>query len=122
MKKSDFIDKWIEIFGKELKQEYMNYNYLWEVFFIKPKEKFLSGLEATREFSKKDRKSALSIEMWFEDEVHEYDESYDNEIFNGEGTIPELFIVSKDWSWTYVCSHEDDDDENGPFFMYNENR
>ena len=33
----------------------------------------------------------------------------------------ELFIVSKDWSWTYVCSHEDDDDENGPFFMYNEN-
>ena len=61
--------------------------------------------------------------MWFEEETNEYDEKYyDDELFNQEGIIPELFVVSKDWSWTYVCSHEDDDAEHGPFFMYNEKR
>lgn len=33
MKKEYFIDKWTDVFGKELKQEYKDYNYLWEVFF-----------------------------------------------------------------------------------------
>ena len=121
MKKTDFIEKWIDIFGKELKNE--DYNYLWEAFFFKPKEKFLSGINAKKEFFKMDRKGALCIEMWFDDETQEYDvKYYDEEISNGEGIIPELFIVSKDWSWSYVCSHEDDDAENGPFFIYNENR
>lgn len=64
--------------------------------------------------------------MLFEEETNEYDEKhYDYVICSqgeDDGSIPELFIVSKDWSWTYFCSHEDDDDENGPFFMYNENR
>ena len=53
--------------------------------------------------------------MWFEEETNEYDEKYfDDVIFSqdeDEGSIPELFIVSKDWNWTYVCSHEDDNDE-----------
>lgn len=126
MKKVDFKDKWLNTFGKELLQEYKDYNYLWEVFFLKPKNIFLCGIEATKEFNKVDRKNAISIEMWFEEETNEYDEKhYDDVIFSqgeDEGSIPELFIVSKDWSWTYVCSHEDDNDENGPFFMYNENR
>ncbi len=33
MKKEDFKDKWVKTFGKELLQEYKDYNYLWEVFF-----------------------------------------------------------------------------------------
>ena len=64
--------------------------------------------------------------MWFEEETNEYDEKkYDDVIFSqdeDEGSIPESFIVSKDWSWTYVCSYEDDNDENGPSFMFDENR
>ena len=126
MKKADFKDKWLKTFGKELLQEHKNYNYLWEVFFFKSENKFLCGIEATKEFNKVDRKNAISIEMWFEEETNEYDEKhYDDVIFSqgeDEGSIPELFIVSKDWNWTYVGSHEDDNDENGPFFMYNENR
>lgn len=126
MNKTDFKDKWLNTFGKELLQENKYYHYLWEVFFLKPKNKFLCGIEATKEFYKVDRKNAISIEMWFEEETNEYDKKYyDNVIFNQEedkGIIPELFVVSKDWNWTYVCSHEDDDAENGPFFMYNENR
>lgn len=35
--KADFKDKWPNAFGKELLQEYKDYNYLWEVFFLKPK-------------------------------------------------------------------------------------
>ena len=125
MKKVDFKDKWLKTFGKELLQEEKNYNYLWEVFFLKSKSKFLCGIEATKEFSKVDRSNAISIEMWFEEETNEYDKKlYDAIIFSqdeDEGSLSEVFIVSKDWSWTYVCSHEDDDAENGPFFMYNEN-
>lgn len=38
--------------------------------------------------------------MWFEEETNEYDEkNYDDVIFSqdeDEGSIPELFIVSKD--------------------------
>lgn len=50
---------------------------------------------------------------------------YDDVIFSqdeDEGSILESSIVSKDWSWTYVCSYEDDNDENGPSFMFDENR
>ena len=125
MKKTEFIDKWLNTFGKELLQKYKDYNYLWEVFFLKSKNTFLCGIEATKEFHKVDRKNAISIEMLFEEVTNEYYEKYyDDVIFNQEGkvTIPELFVVSKDWSWTYVCSHEDDDAENGPFFMYINNR
>ena len=124
MNKTDFKDKWLNTFGKELLQENKYYHYLWEVFFFKSENKFLCGIEATKEFYKVDRKNAICIEMWFEEETNEYDEKYyDNELFNQEeGIIPELFVVSKDWSWTYVCSHEDDDAEHGPFFMYNEKR
>ena len=56
MKKADFKDKWLNTFGKELLQEYKDYNYLWEVFFLKPKNIFLCGIEATKEFNKVDRK------------------------------------------------------------------
>ena len=73
MKKADFKDKWLNTFGKELLQEYKDYNYLWEVFFLKPKNQFLCGIEATKEFNKVDRKNAISIEMWFEEETNEYD-------------------------------------------------
>ena len=73
MKKVDFKDKWLKTFGKELLQEEKNYNYLWEVFFLKSKSKFLYGIEATKEFSKVDRNNAISIEMWCEEETNEYD-------------------------------------------------
>ena len=36
-KKADFKDKWLNTFGKELLQEYKDYNYLCEVFFLKQK-------------------------------------------------------------------------------------
>ena len=39
MKIANFIEKWLNTFGKELLQEYKDYNYLWEVFFLKPKNK-----------------------------------------------------------------------------------
>ncbi len=48
--------------------------------------------------------------MWFEEETYEYDKKYyDSIIFSqnvDEGSLSEVFIVSKDWSWTYVYSHE----------------
>ena len=103
----------------------MEKNWYKNIKIIKSKSKFLCGIEATKEFSKVDRNNAISIEMWFEEETNEYDKKYyDPIIFSqdeDEGSLSEVFIVSKDWSWTYVCSHEDDDAENGPFFMYNEN-
>lgn len=71
MKKADFKDKWLNTFGKELLQEYKDYNYLWEVFFLKPKNIFLCGIKATKEFNKVDRKNAITIEMWFEEETNE---------------------------------------------------
>ena len=76
MKIANFIEKWLNTFGKELLQEYKDYNYLWEVFFLKSKNKFLCGVEATKEFSKVDRKNAISIEMMFEEETNEYDENF----------------------------------------------
>lgn len=117
MTKEKFINEWKNTFGKELSD---NYNYLWEVFYLKDKKDFLYGVAAKSEFGKIEKTDAICIQMFFDDNVTVFNEKEFDDIYdlNNEGIYPELFVVGKDWSWSYVCPHESNDDVDGPFFIY----
>lgn len=121
MTKKEFIEKWQNIFGKELAD---NYNYLWEVFYLKDKKDFSFGLAAKGEFRNVDKTDAICIQMWFDGNVTTFNENDFDDVYdlNDEGIIPELFVVGKDWSWSYICPHESNDGEDGPFFIYRKNQ
>ena len=121
MTKQEFIEKWKNIYGKELAD---NYHYLWEVFYFKDKSDFLFGSAAKEEFRNVDKTDAICIQMWFDDDVKLFNENDFDDVYdlNDEGIIPELFVVGKDWSWSYIWPHESNDGEDGPFFIYRKNQ
>lgn len=129
MTKNEFVDKFLEVFAKNISSEKLKYyhigkkkkDFLWNIFAANLIPN-LSGDLARIEFDSVDKTDAIEIQYdndfigMSDDETvalsnkHMYAENIDN-----SGML-EFYVIGKDFSWCYVITHEGD--LCGPFFCY----
>lgn len=121
MSKQKFINQWLRHFAKNITKEkrsrYVNNQYIWHIFswnLLEP-ESFLTGDDARSAYDNVDKSDCLFCDMFGPNGVtdqllDEYSSS--KEI---DSKITELYVISSDYSWTYIKTHEND--LCGPYFM-----
>ena len=120
MTKQEFYDIWLSKFGSDIPKAKINKyvektgNYIWHIFSwgLIPEEKYYSGNRAKIEYDSIDKSGAWYIE-WFEDDrahqiIPKLKTAKDLDEFI------EIYVMAKDFSWTYIKTHED---SCGPYFM-----
>ncbi|MBQ9806010.1 MAG: DUF4275 family protein [Clostridia bacterium] len=120
MTKNEFYEKWLEHFSIGIsKQDLKKYvvstgNYLWHVFSweLLEEKKFLVGDQAGAAYDKADKRGAIYIE-WFQDEKT-HDITWDLNTADALDNMVEVYVVARDFSWTYIKTHEG---MCGPYFM-----
>lgn len=77
----------------------------------------MSGNAARNAYNLADKTDAVSFELWYDEKPRPLPEQYDTaeKIESDDGTA-EIYIAAKDFSWTYVVTHETDWG-CGPYFM-----
>lgn len=120
MTKDEFYNKWFQAFASNLSEKKHNKylveygNYPWHLFSWKlvPNTSYLIGNDAREAYNKIKKDGALYIQP-FEDE---FAKPLPKEFGNSSALdkLTEIYIVSKDFSWTYIKTHEDD--WCGPYF------
>lgn len=121
MNRIEFEKKWLNTFIPSLTDKQYNdcfvEQYLWHIFSYEliPKENVLTGDMARKAYENINKENAIMIQIW-DDEVDERTTDLFDEYKNWEEIedVPELFIVDKDWKWTYVSTHENG--WCGPYF------
>ncbi len=116
----DFIEKWIRVFCKDCDKDKVNEhvreqgNLIWHTFSweLVAKEKYLEGEQARKEFDGISKKNAEFYVFYPEEErfVQDVKDSMDSIFFD---KFIEVYVVAKDYSWTYIKTHED---YFGPYF------
>lgn len=121
MDRTEFEKKWLNTFVPGLTDEQYNdcyvYQYLWHVFSYEliSNESVLTGDMARKAYDNIDKENAIMIQLW-DAETSEQTTKMSDKYKNWEQIedIPELYIVARDWSWTYVSTHENG--WCGPYF------
>ena len=122
MTRQEFIKAWIQHFAPYLnRKQYklLKDGYIWHLFSYEmiPKENFLVGEEACKAYDRIDKTGAIAS---FEEYLDKRGtESLEKEFFLSKDVVdyPELYIVGKDWSWTFISTHENFFENLGPYFM-----
>ena len=122
MKKEEFIRKWLNTFVPNMDEktykEITQNKYIWHVFSfgIIEKGKYLVGKKARNAFDLSDKTDAIVFQLWDE---KEYTKNMKEEFNSSKklDILPETYIVSSDFSWTYISTHENDSQGLGPYFM-----
>ncbi len=120
MDESQFRAMWLQIFAKDISQDDINKyvtstgNLIWHVFSwnLTDKKKYSVGEAAKSAFNKEDKEGALYLD-WFQDEPCKTI-TRDLDCAGAFDNFVEVYVVAKDWSWTYIKTHEPD---FGPYFM-----
>lgn len=89
-------------------------NYLWHVFSWKllDEKAFLIGDSARKAYDQTDKRNALYIEWFEDDETKNLTAKLNNA--NALDKMTEIYVVASDFSWTYIKTHES---MCGPYFM-----
>ena len=89
-------------------------NYIWHVFSWKllPEETYLVGDEARRAYDAADKKNAMYIDAFGDGVCKALDEKYEKAA--SLEVLTEVYVAAKDFSWTYIKTHEED--FCGPYF------
>ena len=121
MTKQKFINQWLRHFAgsinsKELEKHHA-YDHIWHIFSfgLLDEGSFLVGDAARKEYDTADKSDCIFCDMYGQNGVtdkmlSEYCSS--KEI---DSKMTELYVVAKDYSWTYIKTHEND--LCGPYFM-----
>lgn len=119
-KKHPFFARWLQEFAPELTDyQYSKYilrQYIWHAFSfdIIPKEKYLEGDEARAAYDRANKDGAVCLQLDFEDTPTALTEEFDTA--KKIEWYCEFCVVGKDFSWTYIVTHETDIGI-GPYFM-----
>ena len=120
MTKQKFINQWLRHFARGVSksdlQKYAIDRYIWHVFScgaLSP-DSFLEGEEARAAYDSMDKSSCIFCDMFGMRGVSDVviDEYKTAERID---SVTELYVVSKDYTWTYIKTHEDG--LCGPYFM-----
>lgn len=89
-------------------------NYIWHVFSWKllPEETYLVGDEARRAYDAADKKDAMYIDAFGDGVCKALDDKYEKAA--SLEVLTEVYVAAKDFSWTYIKTHEED--FCGPYF------
>ena len=121
MSKERFINQWLRHFAKDVNKKnrekcFVN-DFIWHIFSYELLEEgtYLAGDAARAAYDDAEKNDCIFCDMYGQNGVSdkmlaEYSSS--KEI---DSKIIELYVVSKDYSWTYIKTHEND--LCGPYFM-----
>lgn len=120
MTKDEFYTKWLEAFGGGIpKSDIKKYvkatgDCIWHIFSwdLAEKKRYLTGAEAEKAYDQIDKRGAMYID-WFQDD-HTKDMTWDLNQADALEKFVEVYVVGKDFRWTYIKTHEGD---CGPYFM-----
>ena len=120
MSKERFINQWLRHFAKDVNKKnrekcFVN-DFIWHIFSYELLEEgtYLAGDAARAAYDDAEKNDCIFCDMYGQNGVSdkmlaEYSSS--KEI---DSKIIELYVVSKDYSWTYIKTHEND--LCGPYF------
>ena len=119
MTKAEFYSKWIEAFAKDISQKDIEKyvkstgDYIWHIFSwgLKNNNQYLVGDEARNAFDTIDKHNAIYIN-WFDNEKTN-ELTYNLNSAKALDDFIEVYVVDKDFKWTYIKTHESD---CGPYF------
>lgn len=121
MTKQKFLNQWIRNFAPDLpKTEYEKYikdQYIWHVFswkLIEP-DGLLVGDDARHAFDNVDKAACICCDMHGNGGVTDMLEPQYNTAAKIDAGLTEFYVVAKDYSWTYIKTHEGD--FCGPYFL-----
>lgn len=121
MTEQEFINRWLRHFASEItKEQYEQYiedQYIWHVFswdLIEP-DTLLVGDAARQAFNQIEKTDCICCYMFNKSGVtDQLSPCYDTaEKIDAE--LAEFYVVAKDYSWTYIKTHEGD--LYGPYFL-----
>ena len=121
MTKQKFINQWLRHFAQGInKSQYEKYvkdQYIWHVFsweLIKP-DGLLTGDAARRAYNQAVKTDCIFCDMFNNGGVTDkFSPQYDTAEKIDEN-LTEFYVVAKDYSWTYIKTHECD--LCGPYFL-----
>ncbi len=124
MNKKEFLDKWVRSFApnitesqykKRIENQYIWHAFSWDII---PKGTYLEGNEARTAYNNVDKNGAICLQLWFDESTTLLTEDFDSadKIETPDGDYVEFYVVGKDFTWTYIVTHETDMGL-GPYFM-----
>lgn len=120
MTKQKFINQWLRHFAPGLtKDQYAQYvkdQFIWHVFswnLINPAE-LLVGDAARQAFNQLEKTECICCDMYNHGGVTDKLSPHYNTAEKIDAAFTEFYIVAKDYSWTYIKTHEGD--SCGPYF------
>ncbi len=121
MTKKEFYDKWLCAFAANISKEDMEKyivsygNYIWHAFSweLLDKNDYLAGDAAREAYDSIDKSDAIYL-RWFDDDRAR---NLSAELYTAKALddLHEVYVVSRDFKWTYIKTHECD--LCGPYFM-----
>ena len=121
MSQQKFINQWLRHFASDLSQNqyerYIENQYIWHVFSFEliKTDAFLVGDAARQAFNQVTKEDCICCDMYNHGGVTNHlPTCYDTAEKIDEKLI-EFYIVAKDYSWTYIKTHEAD--MCGPYFL-----
>ena len=121
MTKQKFINQWLRHFAQGInKNQYEKYvkdQYIWHVFsweLIKP-DGLLTGDAARRAYNQAMKTDCIFCDMYNNSGVTDKVSAQYDTAEKIDAELMEFYVVAKDYSWTYIKTHEGD--LCGPYFF-----
>ena len=121
MTRNEFLSQWLQSFAcgipkKDIEKHVKSKgNYIWHIFSweLLSENQYLIRNEARMAYDKVDKKDAIYVDF-FEDK-NPKDITCDLKNAKALDDFVEIYVVGKDFEWTYIKTHEGD--LCGPYFM-----
>ncbi len=122
MSKRKFISQWLRNFANDITKEdmekYVKDQYIWHIFsFGLTKRPYLTGAEARFAYDQADKSSCIFCDMFGANGVTDKLLEEYSTAKSMDSQPAEIYVVAKDYSWTYIKTHEND--LSGPYFLSN---
>jgi len=121
MTKQKFQNQWLRHFAGNLSKEqfekYVNNQYIWHVFSweLISSQNLLIGDTARSAYNSKDKSECIFCDIFGSDGVTDKCSALNTSAETIDDAFTEFYVVSKDYSWTYIKTHEGD--ACGPYFL-----
>ena len=121
MSKQKFINQWLRHFAKSIDKKdiekcFVN-DFIWHIFSygLLAEGSFLAGNDARAAYDEAHKSDCIFCDMFGQNGVTDKTADIYGSAESIDRNVKELYVVAKDYSWTYIKTHEGD--LCGPYFM-----
>ncbi len=121
MSKNKFTNQWLRHFAasveKDALENYVRDQYIWHVFSFNllNETAFLTGDAARKAYDDADKSNCIFCNQFGSEGVTDRVVADYLSAQSIDANVTELYVVAKDFSWTYIKTHENN--ACGPYFM-----